>query len=77
MTELQEKEMFVWKVEFATGGVSAIVNNAYTITSESLTGALKKAKRLDDEFTKECFEAGDDPEASVPIGVELVCRLDD
>lgn len=69
--------MFVWKVKFAVGGVSAIVSNAYTVTSESLTGALKKAKRLDDEFTKECHEAGDDPAASVPVGVEVVCRLDD
>ena len=76
ITDLQEKEMFVWKVKFSTGGVSAIVNNAYTITSETLTGALKKAKRLDDEFNKECFEAGDDPEASTPIGIELVYRLD-
>ena len=69
--------MNVWKVKFALGVVSAITNTAYTVTSETLSGALKKAKRLDDEFNEECFEAGDDPRASIPIGVELVCQLDD
>jgi len=69
--------MFVWKVKYAIGGVSSIVNNAYTVTSETLSGALKKAKRIDDEFTKECFEGGDDPQASIPIGVEFICRIDD
>ena len=68
--------MNVWKVKFAVGVESAITNSAYTVASETLTGALKKAKRLDDEFNKECFEAGDDPEASVPIGVEFICQLD-
>ena len=69
--------MFVWKVKFATGEISSITNNAYTVTSTTLDGALKKAKRLDDEFTKECFDGGDDPDANVPIGVELVCAIDD
>ena len=68
--------MFVWKVKFAAGEVSAITNNVYTVRSTTLDGALKKAKRLDNEFTKECFDGGDDPYASVPIGVEIVCRLD-
>lgn len=69
--------MYVWKVKYAYGQVSAIVNNAYTVTSESLSGALKKAKRLDDAFVKECAESGDDPQASIPVGVEFVCRIDE
>ena len=68
--------MFVWKVKFAAGGVSSIANNSYMVTSTTLDGALKKAKRLDDEFTKECFDGGDDPEANVPTNVELVCEID-
>ena len=54
--------MYVWKVKFAYGQVSAIVNNSYTVMSESLSGALKKAKRLDDQFVKEIAESGDEPE---------------
>lgn len=69
--------MFVWKVKYAAGEVSLIVNDSYTVTSETLSGALKKAKRLDDELLKECHESGINPDASIPIGVELICKLDD
>lgn len=69
--------MFVWKVKFAIGEISSITNMAYTVTSETMSGALKKAKRLDDQFNKEIADSGDDPLPSLPIGVELICRLDD
>ena len=69
--------MFVWKVSFAIGGVSTTVSNSYNVTSTTLRGAVKKAKRLDDDFNKELVDLGDDPEASVPIKVEIICGLDD
>ena len=68
--------MFVWKIKYAMGEVSNIVSDSYIVTSETFSGALKKAKRLDDELLKEAHESGIDQEASLPIGVELVCRLD-
>ena len=69
--------MFVWKVKFASGEVSTMVSDVYIVLSETLAGALKKAKRLDGEALKDAVDSGLEPEASLPIGVEIVCRLDD